>query len=110
MKIPSVFILALFLAGCASPRRNPSLTAEQAGALAVQLANHEASIVYHCQPFRIDQPASFVAGHWIWTEKQGFGHCDIAATVKLAVDGSTHNVDLNILDSENELSMLRGLQ
>ena len=82
-----------------SMTRFPSLTAEQAKAVALQLANDEASSLYHCQPFRDGQPVRVVAGHWVWTEQRGFGQGDIQATVEFAMDGSTHSVDVQLLDN-----------
>jgi hypothetical protein len=82
--------------------KSASLTAEQAKTVAMRLANDKASTLYHCQPFRDGQPARFVAGQWVWADLQGFGHGDIQATVKLAADGSTISVDLQLLDSRNQ--------
>ena len=101
MKISAVIICAFLLVGCASSPQSASLTAEQAKTLAMRLANDKAATVYHCQPFRDGQPAHFVAGHWVWTDLQGFGRGDIQATVELAADGSTHTVDLKLLDNAN---------
>jgi hypothetical protein len=101
MKISCIIISAFLLVGCASSRPSASLTAEQAKSLAMRLANDKAFTLYHCQPFRDGQPAHFVAGHWIWTDQQGFGHGDVQATVELAADGSTHSVDVQLLDSKN---------
>lgn len=100
MKTTFVTIFALLLVGCASPRQNEVLTAEQAKTVAMRLANDKAFTLYHCQPFRDSRPARFVAGHWIWVELQGFGISDIQATVELAADGSTHNVNLQLLNSQ----------
>jgi len=99
MKIASILISVVLLTGCASSPQSSSLSAEQAGTLAMRLANDKASTVYHCQPFRDGQPAHFVDGHWIWTSQQGYGLGDIQARVELAPDGSTHSVDLQLLDS-----------
>jgi hypothetical protein len=100
MKTSCVIIFTLLLVGCASTRQNASLTAEQAKTVAMRLANDKAFTLYHCQPFRDGQPARFVAGHWIWVELQGFGNSDIQATVELAADGSTRNVNLQLLNSQ----------
>ena len=99
MKRSCIIISAFLLVGCASSRQIASLTAEQAKSLAIRLANEKAFALYHCQPFRDGQPPHFKAGHWIWTEQQGFGHGDIQATVELAADGSTHDVDVQLFDS-----------
>jgi hypothetical protein len=101
MKISSIIISACLLVGCTGSRQSASLTAEQARSLAIKLANDKALALYHCQPFRDGQPAQFVAGHWIWTGRQGFGHADVQATVELAEDGSAHNVDVKLFDSTN---------
>jgi hypothetical protein len=76
-----------------------SLTAEQAKTLAIRLANEKADALYHYQPFRDGRSARLVAGHWVWTDQQGYGQGDIQATVELAADGSTNNVDLQLLDN-----------
>jgi uncharacterized protein YcfL len=70
MKTSLVVILALILVGCESSRRSASLTAEQATADAVRLANEKASALYQHQPFVAGQPAQFVSGHWLWTVRQ----------------------------------------
>jgi uncharacterized protein YcfL len=101
MRTSCVIIFALLLVGCTSTRQNAPLTAEQAKTVAMRLANNKAFTLYDCQPFRDSQPVRFVAGHWIWVEQQGFGNSDIQATVQLAADGSTHNVDLQLLNSQN---------
>ncbi len=98
MKISFIVFCAFVLIGCASSRQSASLTAGQAKILAVQLANEKALTDYGCQPFRDGQPAHFVAGRWIWTGQQGYGQGDIQAKVELASDGSTHNVELQLLD------------
>ncbi len=105
MKISCIIISAFFLAGCATSRPGASLTADQARLLAIRLANDKASTLYHCQPFRDGQPAHFVAGHWVWTDQQGFGHGDVQATVELSADGTTNSVDVQFLDSKNLFSM-----
>jgi hypothetical protein len=67
----------------------------------MRLANDKASTLYQHQPFVAGQSAQFVAGHWLWVARQGFGRGDIQATVELAADGSTNNVDLQLFDSQN---------
>jgi hypothetical protein len=99
MKTSHIVLFALVLAGCTSTHQSASLTADQAKAVAMRLASDKAWAVYHCQPFRDGQPAHLVAGHWVWTGQQGYGRCDIQATVELAMDGSTQNVDLQLLDN-----------
>jgi hypothetical protein len=103
MRASFIVGFALLLVGCnTSTRQGASLTAEQAKTVAMRLANDKASTLYHCQPFRDGQPAQFVAGHWLWVARQGFGHGDIEATVELAANGSTNNVDLQLFDSQNQ--------
>jgi hypothetical protein len=103
MKSSLLVVLAFIFVGCESSRQSASLTAEQATTVAIRLANDKASTLYHHQPFVDGQPAQFVAGRWVWVEQQGFGHGDIQATVELAADGSTNNVDLQLFDSQNPL-------
>ncbi len=105
MKTSLTLVLAVVLIGCESSRQRASLTAEQATTVAIQLANGKASTLYQHQPFVAGQPAQFVAGHWHWVARQGFGRGDIQATVELAADGSTNSVDLQLFDSQN---ILRG--
>jgi hypothetical protein len=93
-----------FLAGCSTGMRQRStLTADQADALALQLANNKALTIYNYQPFRDARTARFVQSHWEWSQRQGFGHCDLEATVKLAPDGSTNAVDIKLLDNQNRV-------
>lgn len=101
MKISPILVLAFILVGCESSRRGVSLTTEQATTTAMRLANDKASTLYQHQPFVAGQSAQFVAGHWLWVARQGFGHSDIQARVELAMDGSTNNVDLQLFDSQN---------
>jgi hypothetical protein len=100
MKKSSIVIFALLLIGCTATHQSASLTADDAKVVAIRLANDKASTLYHCQPFRDGQPAQFVAGHWLWVQQRGFGRGDIQATVQLAMDGSTNNVDLQLFDSQ----------
>ena len=104
MKTSLILVLAFIFVGCESSRQSASLTAEQAKTVAIRLANDKASTLYHCQPFRDGLPAQFAADRWVWVEQQGYGHGDIQATVELAADGSTNNVDIQLLDSQNPLS------
>jgi hypothetical protein len=97
-------VLVVFLAGCSTRmRQRPNLSADQADTLALKLANEKALTIYNCQIFQDARTARFVQGHWVWTQRQGFGHCDLEATVKLAPDGSTNAVDVKLLDSENRV-------
>jgi hypothetical protein len=101
MKTSLVVVLAFILVGCESSRQSASLTTQQATTTAMRLANDKASTLYQHQPFVAGQSAQFVAGHWLWVARQGFGRGDIQATVELAADGSTNNVDLQLFDSQN---------
>jgi hypothetical protein len=91
MKTSCIILFALLLVGCTSTHQTVSLTADQAKAVAIQLANEKAAATYHSQPFHDGQPPSFVAGHWTWRQ---LGTGDIEATVELAADGSTNSVAL----------------
>jgi hypothetical protein len=94
MKTSRIILFALLLVGCTSTHQTVSLTADQAKAVAIRLANEKAAVTYHSQPFHDGQPPSFVAGHWVWRH---LGTGDIEATVELAADGSTNSVALNQL-------------
>jgi hypothetical protein len=105
MKTSLILVLAFILVGCESSRQSASLTTEQATTTAIRLANDKASTLYQHQPFVAGQPAQFVAGHWLWVARQGFGRSDIQATVELAADGSTNSVSLQLFDSQNQMQM-----
>jgi hypothetical protein len=96
MKTSLIAVLGFMLIGCESSRQSGLLTAEQAKTLAVRLANDKASAIYHRQPFHDGVPATFESGRWVWRE---LAPGDIEATVKLAADGSTNSVALNILSN-----------
>src|SRR5215471_4646482 len=100
MKTASIITLAFLLAGCVSSRERASLSAEQAAAQAVHLANDKAFTLYQRRPFQPGPPAQFVAGHWIWSDRRGVGRGDMEATVELATDGTPRNVDVTLLDSQ----------
>ena len=101
MKTPSIVFFAILLVGCTRSHQTPSLTADQATAVAIRLANEKTSTLYQHQPFVAGKSAQFVAGHWLWVARQGFGRGDIQATVEVAMDGSTNRVVLQLLDSQN---------
>jgi hypothetical protein len=103
MKISLILILGFILVGCESSRQSASLTTEQATTVAVRLANEKASMLYQHQPFVASQPAQFVAGHWLWIARQGFGGGDVQARVELGADGSTNSVDLQLFDTQTQL-------
>src|ERR1035437_613240 len=105
MKTSLIIALALVLVGSESARQSTSLTTDQATTTAIRLANDKASTLYQRQPFVAGQPAQFVAGHWLWVARQGFGHSDIQATVELAADGSTNSVSLQLFDSQNQMQV-----
>jgi hypothetical protein len=94
MKTARIILVALLLVGCTSTHQTVALTADQAKAVTIRLANEKAAATYHSQPFHDGQPPSFVAGHWTWRQ---LGTGDIEATVELAADGSTNSVTLNQL-------------
>ena len=96
----TISFLLLLATGCANPAGGTGLTAEQASVLALQLANEQAFATYHCRPFHDGEPARFASSHWLWTERESVGHADLQATVTLAKNGSPHNVDLKLFDSE----------
>jgi hypothetical protein len=94
MKTPRIILFALLLVGCTSIHQTTSLTADQAKAVAIRLANEKSAATYHSEPFHDGQPPSFVAGHWTWRQ---IVTGDIEVTVELAADGSTNNVIFNQL-------------
>ena len=83
------------------------LTAAQAEALAVRLANERAQALYRCQPFRSGKPADWVQGGWVWRDLRALGTGDLEATVKFAADGTNPEVNIILLDSRPSLSPLR---
>ena len=85
--------------GSGSTPRSTTLTAEQAGALAQQLANEEAQALYNCQPFRNGQPAELAQGKWVWHDRRTRGTVDIEATVRFALDGTDPDVKVTPQDS-----------
>ena len=92
---------AIFLAGCASYRQGPTLTADQATIMATQLANDKAFAFFHVRPFSDGQSAKFKDNRWYWSDLRGYGSGDIHADVKLATDGSTNLVEVQLLDSRS---------
>jgi hypothetical protein len=94
MKTSRIILVTFLLVGCTSTHQTASLTADQAKAVAIRLANEKAASTYHSQPFHDGQPPSFVAGHWVWRQ---LATGDIEATVELAADGSTNSVTFNQL-------------
>jgi len=106
MKTICLLFFGFLLAGCAGSRPGAALTAEQATVHARQLANEKARGMYHCQPFRGNQPAQLVSGHWHWKERGTAGHIDIEAQVEMAADGSAPSVDLKVWDNQMPLSSM----
>ena len=94
MKTPHIILFALLLVGCTSTHQTASLTADQAKAVAIRLANEKAAATNHSQSFHDGPPPSFAAGHWTWRQ---LGTGDTEATVELAADGSTNRVTINQL-------------
>jgi len=101
MRILFIVIFAVLIVGSESSLRSAPITAAQAETLAVRLANDKADKLFHHRPFQDDQPAHLVAGHWVWVGRQGYGRGDFQTTVELAANGSTNNVDLQCLDSQD---------
>jgi len=104
MKTRYLIPLALALLGCSSTTpRTATLTTDQAGSLAQQLANEKAKTLFNCQPFRNGTPAQFVQGHWVWHDLRGQGSGDLEATVTFAFDGANPDVSVTQLDSQGRL-------
>jgi hypothetical protein len=99
MKTHYAWGLVLLCAGCQASHQGPRLTAEQAMATAVQLANAKGDALYRKHPFEAGKPPQFTGGRWVWTDMQGVGQMDLQARVELAADGSTNRVELHLLDS-----------
>jgi len=100
MKPICIIGVSLMVTGCSpSTQETDALTAEQAQATALELANLKAQELYGRQPFGNGQPAHLEQWRWVWTARQGYGQGDIEVTVELALDGSTNKVDLKLLHS-----------
>ncbi len=100
MKARVLFLLAMVLVGCASkPVQTRALTPAEAGELAQKLANQKAQGLYNCQPFRQMVPAQWVQGHWVWRDREGYGNGDVEASVRLASDGTSPEVNVDVLYS-----------
>ncbi|HEY3760721.1 MAG TPA: hypothetical protein VGN23_03140 [Verrucomicrobiae bacterium] len=98
-RIPAGILFVSILTGCETSHTGADLTPDQAGALAMQLANDKAQQLVHQRPFQMNHPAEFENGHWIWDETMGVKRLDFEARVELAPDGSTNKVDLRMLDN-----------
>jgi hypothetical protein len=100
MRTQHLIPILIMLAGCSTTApRTSTLTAEQAGVLAQQLANDKAQTLYNCQPFRNAPPAQFVQGHWTWHQQQAQGLGDVDATVEFAANGAEPKVSVVQLES-----------
>jgi hypothetical protein len=98
-KITLIAIASSFLlVGCAT-QHGTTLTSVQAKTMAQQLANDEAFTRYGCRPFDDGQAPRFELGHWVWSDRHGYGNGDLEALVMLAADGSTHEVDITVLNN-----------
>ena len=87
------------LSRLAMPAGASALTAVQAQALAIRLANERAQALYNCQPFRDGPPAQLVQGDWVWHDSRAQGLGDIEVTVKFAANGTHPEVNVRLLDS-----------
>jgi hypothetical protein len=56
MKTSCIILFALLLVGCTSTHQTASLTADQAKAVAIRLANEKAAATYHSETFHDGQP------------------------------------------------------
>ena len=107
VKARSLIALALLLAGCHRPSNPPqaALTADEAGALARQLANEKADASFHCRPFSDGPAPQLVQGHWVWHDRQGLGHNDFEASVQFRADGTAPAVSVTLLESRSGLPL-----
>jgi hypothetical protein len=104
MKIPSLYVLALALAGCTPDKpRTTALTAAQATDLALRLANEKSQVLYQCRPYTNGPAAQFVEGYWVWHDRRGQGQVDFEATVRFANDGAEPSVSVLLLDSRGRV-------
>lgn len=76
-----------------------TLTPDEVRTLASAMANEKARELYDCEPFGNGPPAQRVEGGWVWFDRRARGAADIEATVHFAADGSTHSVDVILLDT-----------
>jgi hypothetical protein len=68
--------------------------------MAIRLANDQADVTYHRQPFHDGQPPRFAAGRWTWRQ---LAPGDLEAVVELAADGSSNRVTLTQLTDVSPL-------
>lgn len=91
----------LLLVGCSTtPYHSQRLSVVEAKVLAQQLANDAAFTRYGCRPFHEGPSPRFEQGGWVWSDRSGYGKGDLEALVMIAVDGSTHEVNLDVLTNE----------
>jgi len=77
-----------------------ALSAEEAGALARRLANDQAEGSYGIRPFQRNVPARWIAGHWAWRGRQGYGRSDLEAHVRFSANGGAPQANIILLDSQ----------
>ncbi len=104
----ALLLLLLALPACQkAPTSQPAggaqpalpMEAAEATQMARSLANQQAMLLYHCEPFVSGPAALWTNGHWLWRTRRGLGHGDIEAVVALASDGSTQSVQVLLLQS-----------
>ena len=99
-KLSLIAIASCFLlVGCETQHRT-TLTSVQAKTMAQQLANDEAFTRYGCRPFDDGQAPRFEQGHWVWSDRHGYGKGDLEALVMITADGSTHELNLDVLTND----------
>jgi hypothetical protein len=96
MKTKYLIPVVACMVGCT---RTATLTSDEAGSLAQQLANEKAQALYHCQPFQKAEPAQLIEGHWVWHQIQGQGKGDLEAKIQFRADGADPKVTLTQLES-----------
>ena len=96
------FIASVFLLfGCSTtPHHSQRLSVAEAKALAPQLANDAAFTRYGCRPFHDGQSPRLEQGRWVWSGRYGYGKGDLEALVMIAADGSTHEINFDVLTNE----------
>jgi uncharacterized protein (TIGR03067 family) len=78
-------------------------TAEQAGAMARDLANEKAQTLFKCRPFQDGVPAHLAEGRWSGHDLRGQGNGDIKANVAFAINGENPDVRVTRLDNRTLL-------
>ena len=101
MKLLPFIASMLLLVGCSTTsHQHQRLSVVEAKALAQQLANDAAFTRYGCRPFHEGQSPRFEQGGWVWSDRSGYGKGDLEALVMIAADGSTHEVNFDVLTNE----------